>query len=84
MVGHAQKDCGDFAEAIRSNVVYLWNGRVHASGKRRALELNVGRGGMKRIMEKATTHHAKTIHYSALVGIRVGSDEVWNAKNSGF
>ena len=46
-VGHARKDCGDFAEEIRSNVVYMWNGRVHASETRRALELNVGRGGMK-------------------------------------
>ena len=47
-VGHARKDCEDFAEAIRSNVLYLWNGWVHASETRRALELNIGRGGMKR------------------------------------
>ena len=25
-VGHIRKDCGDFTEAIRTNVVYLWNG----------------------------------------------------------
>ena len=47
VVGHARKDCGDFAEAIRSNVVYLWNGRAYESETRRALELNVDRGGMK-------------------------------------
>ena len=34
-VGHARKDYGDFAKAIRANVVYLWNGRVHASKTRR-------------------------------------------------
>ena len=41
-VGDARKDCGDFAEAIRSNVVYLWNRQVHARETRRSLELNVG------------------------------------------
>ena len=84
VVGHARKDCGDFAEAIRSNVVYLWNGRVHASETRRALELNAGRGGMKRLMEEAAARHAETIHYSASAGIRVGSDEVWKTKDSAF
>ena len=57
--GHARKDCGDLAEAIRANVVYLWNRRVHASETRRALDLNVGRGGMKRLMEEAAARHAE-------------------------
>ena len=71
-VGHIRKDCGDFAEAMRSNVVYLRNGLVHASETRMALDLNVGRGGMKRLMEEAVAHHAETVHYSASAGIRVG------------
>ena len=83
-VGHAWTGCGDFAEAIRSNVVYLWNGRVHVSETRRALELNVGRGGMKRLMEEAAARHAETIHYSASVGIRVGSDKARKTKDSKF
>ena len=33
-VGHIRKDCVDFTEALRANVVYLWNGRVHASETR--------------------------------------------------
>ena len=33
-------DIGDFAEAWRSNVVYLWEGQVHASDTRRALNRN--------------------------------------------
>jgi hypothetical protein len=45
-VGHARKDCRDFAEAIRVNVVYLCNERVHNSETRRVLELNIGRGGI--------------------------------------
>ena len=83
-VGHAQKDFGDFAKAIRANVVYLWNGRVHASETRRALDLNVGRGAMKRLMDKAAACHAETVHYSASPGIRVGSDEVRKKKEAGF
>ena len=70
-IGHTRKDCGDFAKAIRANVVYLWNGWVHASETRRALELNAGRGGMKRLMEEAAARHTETIHYSASAGIRL-------------
>ena len=51
-VDHIRNDCGDFAEALRANVVYLCNGQVHASETRRALELNIGRGGMKRLLEE--------------------------------
>ena len=65
-------------------MVYLWNGWVHASETRWALELNVRRGGMKRLMEEAVARHAETIHYSVSAGIRVGSDEARKTKDSGF
>ena len=74
-VGHIRKDCMDFVEALRTNVVYLWNARVHASETQRVLNLNIVRKEMKRLMEEATARHAKTIHYSASAGIRVESDE---------
>jgi hypothetical protein len=83
-VGHARKDCKDFAEAIRANVVYLSNGRVHDCETRRMLELNVGRRGMKRLMEEAAARHAETVHYSASAGIHVRGEESRKAKNSGF
>jgi hypothetical protein len=84
VVGHALKDCRDFTEAITANVVYLSNGRVHDCETRRMLELNVGRRGMKRLMEEAAARHAKTIHYSASAGIRVGGEETRKTKDSGF
>ena len=65
-------------------MVYLWNGRVHASETRRALELNIRCGGIKWLMEEAAVRHAETIHYSASIGIRVGSEEVWKTKEAGF
>ena len=68
-VGHARKDCRDFTEALRANVVYLWNGWVHDSETRRARDLNVGRGGMKRLMEEVAARHAETVDYSASAGI---------------
>ena len=83
-VGHARKDCRDFAEAIRANVVYLWNGWVHVTETRRALELNVGRGGMKRLMEEVAACHVETVHYSASAGIRFGSDGVRKTKEARF
>ena len=36
-VGHIQENCVDFAEAIRANVGYLWNVRVHARNTRKSL-----------------------------------------------
>ena len=83
-VVHIRKDCVDFADMIRVNVVYLWNGRVHASETRKALELNIGRGGMKRLMEEAPARHAEAIHYSASAGIQVGGSEDQKPKNSRF
>ena len=65
-------------------MVYLWNGHANDSETRRALELNVGRGGMKRLMGEAATRYVKTVHYSASVGIWVGSDEVRKTKDSRF
>jgi hypothetical protein len=59
-VGHARKDCRDFTEAIRAKVVYLSSGRVHDCETRKMLDLNVGKGGMKRLMEKAVARHAET------------------------
>ena len=64
-VGYIRKECVDFAEVLSTNVVCLWNGRVHASETRKAPELNTGRGGMKRLMEEAVGRHAKAVHYSA-------------------
>ena len=83
-VGHIRKDYVDFLEAIRANLMYLWSGQVNANETRRALELNIGRGGMKWLMEKAVAHHAETIHYSTFAGIRVGSDEGRRKKDSRF
>ena len=75
MVGHVRKECADFANTLRNNVIYLWNGRVYVGDTRKALEFNSGRGGMKRLMEEAVARHAEAVHYSTLVGIRVGIDE---------
>ena len=41
---------------------------------RRALEVNTGCGGMKRVMEEVAAQHTETVHYSASVGIWVGGD----------
>ena len=49
-VGHIRKHCADFAEALRSNAVYLCNGWVHVSETQRALGLNTGHDGRGRDM----------------------------------
>ena len=72
---HIQKDYGVFAEALRKNLVYLWNNRVHVSETRRPLERKTGRGGMKRITEEAAVGHVKVVHYSVSARIRVGGEK---------
>ena len=70
-VDHIQSDYTNFNEALRNNVVYLQNDRVHASETRRPLEMNTRRGGMKRIMEEAMAWNAEAIYYSVWAGIQV-------------
>ena len=83
-IGHARRDCADFGEALRSNVVYLSNGRVHASDTRRSLDTNFGRGGMKRLMEEAAARHVEAVHYSASAGIRAGEKPAKSDSKPGF
>ena len=74
VIRHARRDCADFGEALRNDVVYLWNGRVHASDIWRMLEVNIGQGNMKRLMEEAAVRQVEAIHYSASVDINVERD----------
>ena len=62
----------DFADVLRTNTVYLWGGRVHSSERRRALEVNIGHGGRKRLMEEAAVRHIEAMNYATSAGIRVG------------
>ena len=57
---------------------------MYTSETEKALELNIGRGGMKRLMEEAMARHAKAVNYVASTGIRVGGNEGQKAKYAGF
>ena len=61
---HVQRDCAEFTDALRNNVVYLQDDIVYASDMWRPLKMNFGQGGIKRIMEEATTQNVDSIHYS--------------------
>ena len=84
VVGHARRDYVDFSEALRNDVVYLWNGRVDVSDTRRMLEVNTGRGDMKRLTEEAAARHIEAIHYSASADIRVGRQVTSPEENPEF
>ena len=84
MVGHVRRECVDFVEALGNNILCLWDGRVHACETWKPLELNIGWGGMKWLMEEAATRHDEAVHYSASVGIQVGSSGDQKPKDSGF
>ena len=84
VVGDVQKDCADFTEAFKSNVVYLWSGWVYANETRTAIRLIFGRGGMKWLMEEAVAQHTEVVHYSALANIQVGGEGGQTMKDFGF
>ena len=74
----------NFVEALRTNTVYLCNGRVHACKTRKALELNIGHEGIKWLMVEAAARHAEVVHYSTSAEMRVGSDDGRKTKDFGF
>mgnify|MGYP000308878447 FL=1 len=47
-VDHARKDCVSIQEAIRQNLVYMEGNIIHLSEIRRPLQINFGRGGIKK------------------------------------
>ena len=66
-------------------MVYLWNGRVHASGMRRILELNTGPGGMKMLIKEVAARHVEAIHYLASTSIPMGVGKaISDDSNPGF
>ena len=67
---HLRRECEDFQEALRRNIVYFVGNRVQSTKIKRSLELNQGRGGMKKLTEKAKARHVEAAHYLTSVSVR--------------
>ncbi|MCO5577359.1 hypothetical protein L7F22_031188 [Adiantum nelumboides] len=49
---HERRDCDDFKEAYRKNVVFWKDNKIHLKATGEPLRLNSGRGGMKKLAEE--------------------------------
>ena len=75
-IDHARKDCASLQEAIRQNLVYMEGNIIHSSETRKPLQVNFGRGGLKKIMDEADASHVEAIHYAASAGIRIAKEKL--------
>ena len=75
-VDHARKDCASLQEAIRQNLVYMEGNITHSSETHRPLQVNFGRGGIKKIMDEADVSQIEAIHHASSVGTRIGKGKL--------
>ena len=71
---HQRRDCSEFQNALRRDIIYLSNNRIHSSVTQRPLNTNFGRGGMKKLMEEMEENKVNSVYYSSSAGIRAGHE----------
>ena len=61
---HSRRECTDFQDVIRKNVVYLDNNMIHLGETRKPLSVKFERGRLKKIIEGEDARHVEAIHYT--------------------
>ena len=70
-VDHQKKDCQEHRDALKHDKIYYQDGKIHSTETRQPLQLNFGRGGMKKLMEDAERETTQAIQSVATLGLRV-------------
>ena len=70
-VDHQKKDCQEHKDALKNDKIYYQDGKIHSTETRQPLQLNFGRGGMKKLMEDAERETTQVIQSVATLGLRV-------------
>ena len=70
-IDHQKKDCQEHRDALNHNKIYYQDGKIHSTKTRQPLQLNFGRGGMKKLMEDAERETTQAIQSVATLGLRV-------------
>ena len=58
-------DCSDFQDALRCDVIYLYDNRIHSSETWRPLRTNFGWGGMKDLLRGLEERNVGNTYYSS-------------------
>ena len=54
---HSRRECNDFTEALKNDIVFFKEGRIHSRESGNPLETNFGKGGMKALVENVSRVH---------------------------
>jgi hypothetical protein len=77
---HSRMDYADLQDAIHKNIVYLDDNMINSSETRKALRMNFGKGGLKKIVEKGGCKHVEAMHYATSAGICIGRENLRTIK----
>ena len=79
---HERRDCREYEDAVRQNIIYFQNGKIHSTFNNQPLNPNWRNGGMKKVIEDARAAQGiqQSSYYATSAIIRV--DEGRNG--SGF
>ena len=70
-VDHEKKDCQEHRDALSHDRIYYQDGKIHSMETRQPLQLNFGRGGMKKLIEDAEKETTQAIQSVATLGLHV-------------
>ena len=77
---HERKDCAECAEALRQNIIFYWDRKIHSTQTGEMLQPNYGQGGMKRRIEDMGL---RVNYVASSAGIRVeegrGGSGYWSS-----
>ena len=80
-VYHEKKDCQEHRDALNHDRIYYQDGKIHSMETRQPLQLNFGRGGMKKLIEDVERKKIQVIQSVTTLGLRVedshGVSDFW-------
>lgn len=71
---HPRRDCTHFTEALRNNIAFFKEGRIHSRETGLPLETNFGKGGMKALVEGTSKVHANSSNEGITYGVGLVRD----------
>jgi hypothetical protein len=54
---HSRRECNEFTDALKNDIVFFKEGRIHSRESGSPLETNFGKGGMKALVENVSRVH---------------------------
>ncbi|MCO5556607.1 hypothetical protein L7F22_010158 [Adiantum nelumboides] len=72
-IDHTRRDCDGFSDALRKDVVFSKNGKIHLRQTGLPLRTNFGKEGIQTFVEDMATNHATSSIEVATYGVKIES-----------